>query len=82
MSLVVKETVYEHLFPLTEVMRQRVVENFSGSVLDERCFEFIQCHVLSLEAITCRGVCPASQRKARLADERRSVLVGPSGEED
>jgi len=29
-------SLYEHLFPLTTVMKQRVVENFDGNDLDER----------------------------------------------
>jgi len=33
---VTQESLYEHLFPLTTVMKQRVVENFSGDVLNER----------------------------------------------
>lgn len=32
----VEESLYEHLFPLTTVMKQRVVENFDGDTLNER----------------------------------------------
>jgi len=31
-----EESLYEHLFPLTTLMKQRVVENFSGDTLNER----------------------------------------------
>ncbi len=31
-----QESLYEHLFPLTTIMKQRVVENFNGKTLDEK----------------------------------------------
>mgnify|MGYP000447626042 CR=1 FL=1 len=34
-------SLYEHLFPLTTIMKQRVVERFSGDALDERWFESV-----------------------------------------
>lgn len=32
----IQESLYEHLFPLTTIMKQRVVDNFDGDTLNER----------------------------------------------
>lgn len=32
-------SLYEHLFPLTTIMKQRVLDNFDGDTLNERWFE-------------------------------------------